>query len=225
MKSNSPGRQNSTPFNHLIERFDAHIGSVIVERNRWRLVALISLSFLLISLGGWYWSMTLPRTAPMVIEVSPWGEAKYVGNIGEMSYSSIKIPPAAMVYKLESFVKNLVTVPNDRVLLDQFIKANYTSVTTAGKERLTTFYRKDLPYNKIGVNTCYPEIESTIKITDNTYQVDWILRVYGSNSKMLSETRFRGLFTLQILTPPEDQLKLNPLGIYIDDFNIAEIRM
>ena len=63
--------------------------------------------------------------------------------------------------------------------------------------------------------------------TDETYQIDWLEKTYDKKGILLYIKEFRALVTV-FLSPIDvesvDQLIENPLGIYIRDYNISELK-
>ena len=85
---------NDTPFNNNLKEFDEFIGESRKRERAWRRVAFGLLGFLLASALGWFYLAKLPKAIPYVIEVQPWGESKYMGNVGQAETAGISIPDA-----------------------------------------------------------------------------------------------------------------------------------
>ena len=68
-------------LNPQFKEYDRIIGLQNKENKTWRIIAVASLSFLFLSLLLLLYAIKLPKTIPMVITVSEYGEAKYVGNV------------------------------------------------------------------------------------------------------------------------------------------------
>ena len=63
--------------------------------------------------------------------------------------------------------------------------------------------------------------------TDETYQIDWLEKTYDKKGILLNVKEFRALVTVflsHIDVESVDQLIDNPLGIYIRDYNISELK-
>lgn len=83
------------------------------EKKKWKTIAIISVSLLLVSFLVMIYAVNLPRTVPMVITVSDWGEAKYVGEIGKLNYDGVKVPKIAIEYQIRKFVINKYSISSD----------------------------------------------------------------------------------------------------------------
>ena len=58
-----------------------------------------------------------PKTVPLVVTVSDWGEAKYVGNVSRNNWQGIKVPEIAIEYQLRKFVTNFYAISSDPQVL------------------------------------------------------------------------------------------------------------
>jgi type IV secretion system protein VirB5 len=85
---------------------------------------------------------------------------------------------------------------------------------------MTRFLRGSSPFDLIGKARRTVEIESILKITGSSYQVDWIETLTDSSGQRRSRSRARALITT-VLLPPDD--KKNPLGIYIENCEMTEL--
>jgi type IV secretion system protein VirB5 len=85
---------------------------------------------------------------------------------------------------------------------------------------MTPAIRQDNPFADIGYKKRVVTIESTIRVSGNTFQVDFIETVTGRDA---GTKRYRALVTTTRKTPPKKAEKLNPLGIYIEEYNLTEI--
>ena len=67
------------------------------------------------------------------------------------------------------------------------------------------------------------EITSVLQQSDETWQIDWKETVTDRQGVRISDFRMRALLMVHVVPPTnrtsEDQIRKNPLGIYIRDFN------
>ena len=126
-------------------------------------------------------------------------------------------------YFLSSFVKNIRAVPTDPIVLKENYLSAYNFVTVKGKTVLNTYAREYDPFKKIKQNIAVSvTISSVIIRSDSTYQVTWDEERFENNIKASTE-RYIGLFTVVIQKPAtEEVIRVNPLGLYIDFFNISK---
>jgi type IV secretion system protein VirB5 len=213
---------NATPFNPLSE-YDRIIGEQCRENKTWRRIAVISAAAYFVSLAIVFYALTRPATVPLVITVSDWGEAKYLGDVARYSYAGITVPEVAIQYQLRRFVMNLYTIPIDAAVLRANIEDCYACLTGASAQKLSARLREKNPFEEVGINTVRVEIESILEITDKSYQVDFIVTNSRPNETQVRRERMRGTLTVELLEPEKEDQIANPLGIYIVGFDFTKI--
>jgi type IV secretion system protein VirB5 len=173
---------------------------------------------------GMFYVGTLPKSIPMVIQVQPWGEAQYLGDVSEYSYGKVPIEEKSIEFYLRYFVNNMYSLSTDPEVVMQNWRTAFSFISTSGYPQLEQLFRELKPLESVGTTRSIVEIESFIKITKNTYQIDWfVLSSEGSGSFATGGKRMRGIFTIIFAQPPKEKEKVNPLGIYVDSFNVVEL--
>ena len=188
----------------------------------WTIVSLVQLAVIVVLTGFLGYAIHLPKNRPVVITVLPWGEATYVGDVSSYSYENVSIPESAYIYQVETFLQRLRSLPSDGEVLTKNITSLYDLITPDCEKKMTPDIRKDNPFGYLGSKKRIVIIESTIRVSGKTYQVDYIETQSGKES---GTKRYRALVTVKRETPPKKKEKLNPLGIYITEYNITEIAL
>ena len=170
------------------------------------------------------YAVNLPKQVPLVITVSDWGEAKYVGNISSLNYQGLKIPPIAIEYQIRKFVSNFYEIPGDTQVLKKNLRDCYASVDSLMAEKLSNTLKEDNPMKKVGNVFRTIDIETVLKLTDSSYQVDFVISDKNKTASSVSRRRFRGIISIKLMEPSKNDTILNPLGIYITDFDFKEIK-
>lgn len=71
------------------------------------------------------------------------------------------------------------------------------------------------------------EIQSVLRQTAETWEIDWIERVWNRQGVREGQHRMRGLLTIYIISPTstttEEDIRKNPLGIYVRDFTWSRV--
>ena len=191
-------------------------------KKSWTIVSIVQLIVIVILTAFIGYAVNLPKNIPVVITVLPWGEAKYVGDVSSYSHETMNIPESAYIYQVETFIQRLRTLPTDGEVLSQNISSLYYMITPNAERKMTPEIRLDDPFSSVGSKKRVVTIESTIRVSGNTFQVDYIESQTGKSSGI---KRFRTLVTTTRKTPPKKAEKLNPLGIYIEDYNLTEITL
>ena len=62
-----------------------------------------------------------------------------------------------------------------------------------------------------------------LKVSSDTYQVDYQIVTRQLSGQLMSNESFRAVITVKMLQPSEEDIKDNPLGIYITAFDMKPI--
>jgi type IV secretion system protein VirB5 len=190
------------------------------SKKRWQLTAFISQGFVFICICiFWYVSM-LPRNVPLIVTVAPWGEAEYRGEAAGAAYQNSQIPEIAIQYQVREFVTEFRGISSDSEILYQNITRCYARVTEPCNRKMTAALREEDPFSLVGKIKRVITVESVLRLSTQTWQVDWIESTSGTST---GTKRMRGVFTVELLNVSAKQRALNPLGIYIDDYDFTEL--
>ncbi len=185
---------------------------------------IVCASLLALSLVVMVYAINLPRSVPMVITVSDWGEAKYVGEVSKLNYSGIKVPEIAIEYQIRKFVSNKYTLSTDANIVRKNLKDCYSCLTSSSSQKLSEELRKYNPLKDVGNIIKTVEIQSILNLSQNSYQVDFIVTTTSPAGRVENTARLRGVITTALMEPGNDDKVLNPLGIYIKNFDFTEIK-
>lgn len=210
-------------LNPQFKEYDRIIGLQNKENKTWRIIAVASLSFLFLSLLLLLYAIKLPKTIPMVITVSEYGEAKYVGNVSKLSYSNMKVPDIAIQYQIKRFVTNMNTITSDAQVMKQNIRDCYNMLSGDAGLKLSNILKNDNPFDKFGDIKQSILLESILQLSPQSYQVDYIQSKITMTGVVTDRTRYRGIISIALLEPPENKKIENPLGIYISDFDFTKV--
>jgi type IV secretion system protein VirB5 len=212
------------PFGKAAVTYTDIIEDTRREKRRWQNVGLFSLVFFLASFYVMYRAVNLQQTVPVLITLSEWGEATYKGAVNTETNKLKEIPEAAIQYQVRDFVTKLRTIPLDGEILYRDIAHCYEMVTAECEKKMTGELRREDPFGQIGKQKRGVTIESVLKVSGSTYQIDWIETTGTTNSSMVSKYRVRGVVTTELLVPPEEKRINNPLGIYIADYDMTVLK-
>jgi len=193
------------------------------KESRWKYMALISFGCLVLSIITLVYQSTLPRTVPLVVTVSDFGEAKYVGDVSNYSYSNIVIPEECYNYQLRKYITNLYSISADSTVLRNNLKDCYSTLTRESAQKLTEMLKSENPMKVFGEVLRNVEIESILKQTSKTYQVEFWVKTTDMSGVVRTNERMRGLFTIKVMSPSKEDLQYNPLGIYITNFDFTKL--
>jgi type IV secretion system protein VirB5 len=184
----------------------------------WRMIGVASLVLFAISLMLFNASVRQQKTVPVLVNVMPSGEAQY---LGEVRQGQVQVPEAAVVFQVRTFITKLRSVSSDYQVVYVNIDDCYAMITSNYEPAMTRTLRASSPFDLVGKIRRSLEIESIIKITAETYQVDWIETSLEGSSRR--NARMRALVSVKLLAASDATIVRNPLGIYIDNCEWTEL--
>lgn len=194
------------------------------SENKWKFFAYVSLGGFVLSLIIMVWAINLPKSVPVLVSLSDFGEAKYIGEVNRINYSGIKIPEIAIEYQIRKFVTNKYTIPGDAEVLRNNLIDCYSCLTRDTSSKLSTELKEHNPIKDVQNIRRKVEIESVLKTSKNSYQVDFTITQTSPNEGSKVVIRMRGIATVVLLEPADDDKVLNPLGIYFNAYDFTEIK-
>ena len=215
-------RNEKTAFNTLDE-YDRIVGEQCKENKTWRRIAVLGICAFFASLVVLVYALNMPKTVPLVVTVSDWGEAKYVGDISKYSYTGIHVPEIAIQYQLRKFIINLYTIPADATVLKANYKDCYSALTRTSSDKLSKMLQETNPFKDFGSINRTVEIESVLALSQNSYQVDYFVTTERRDASESKKERMRAVMTTKMMEPPKEDQVLNPLGIYITNWDVTTI--
>lgn len=101
---------------------------------------------------------------------------------------------------------------------------NTTPSTTPAEIKYQDYYRKNNPMDAMVTKTSvHAIVNSVLPLSEKTWQAEWTEDAFQEGRKMWTK-HYRGIFETAINTPKNmDEILVNPLGIYVTDFNFSEI--
>lgn len=217
--------QPENPYNGRRREYDQLIGEVQKERNRWRCAAFVMLTLLFLASGGMVYLGSLPKVVPHVIEVASWGEARSVGRVGTNSYSGIVRSDPSIQYYLRAFITNMRSISSDREIIRDNLTAAFRSVTRSGYTQLQTDISNSGIFTRSQRERVTVTIHNILTITDSSYQIDWTEATFGLNGAERGRAYYRGIFNVVFAEPDESQIRFNPLGIFIERYDIQRLEV
>jgi type IV secretion system protein VirB5 len=137
-----------------------------------------------------------------------------------------KVDARLVISHVGRYVWSLKTVFNDpeaQLHLMNFVY-NCTPVNTAAEKKYQEYYAANNPVIIGDTETASVTVNSVLSMSDETWQAEWTEDRYTIGGDRVSTKHYRGIFTVATVTPRTIQeILLNPLGIFIVDFNFSEV--
>lgn len=215
----------ANPYLNAQRTWNSHVGSLVASRTVWQLVGIISLLIVLASVGGMVYIGSQSKFIPYVVEVDKLGAAVAAGPLDSAAPVDQRIVRAAV----SDFITNARVVTPDIALQRKAILQVYSMLHTGtpASNKMTAFLNgnPDLnPFKRATTETVNADIVSIIPQTANTWQVDWneTVRERKSGAIIGKPYRMRALVTVTVRPDVsganEEQMRMNPLGIYVSDY-------
>jgi type IV secretion system protein VirB5 len=210
----------ATPFDQAKEEWDRREGHIVVQNYNLRRLLLLSWLVLLVISGGLVVQSTKSSVVPYVVEVdSTTGVVRNAGLAEAQEYT----PQAAeMKYFLSQFIRNIRSLPLDPVVYKMNMETAYGFLTKQAANKMSVQLQNENPLEHFGKETVQVKIGSMLEMTDSSssYQIRWMEEHYDIASGKKTSIPMSGIFTIRLQLPKQQKdLEINPLGIFIADFN------
>jgi type IV secretion system protein VirB5 len=219
------GELTTNPYLNARRTWNSHVGSLIASRLVWQLVGIVSLLIVLASVGGIIYLGSQSKFIPYVVQVDKLGEAVAAAPVSRAAPADQRVVRAAVI----EFISNARLVTPDIALQRKAIFQVYSMLTknAPASNKMTAFLNgnpDENPFKRAENQTVNVEIISVIPQTPHTWQIDWkeTVRNRKTGSIVGQPYRMRALVTVQvrpdIAGASEEQMRANPLGIYVSDY-------
>ncbi|MDD2767960.1 MAG: VirB8/TrbF family protein [Methylococcus sp.] len=229
MNSNDPMLKPSVsaenPYLAARRSWNDHVGQVVASRQAWQVVGLLSLLIALASVGGIIHIGSQSKFVPYVVEVDKLGQAVAVAPAEQASPVDARVMHAAVA----SFIGDARLVTPDVALQRKAVYRVYAMLAindpaTAKMNQWLNGTEDASPFKRSAKESVSVEIVSVIPQSPETWQVDWVETVHDRQGNVKNPpSRMRALVTAYVVaqTPQitEDQIRNNPLGIYMRDYS------
>ena len=190
------------------------------EVNLWRKSIFIIIALFFISLILFFTAINQQKTVPVLVNVMPSGESQYLGEVRQSG--NIQVPEAAIHYQVRKFVTNVRSVSTDYQVVYNNIDDCFFMAASSYTPVMRQMLLSDSPFDHVGKIRRTVVIESVLNITAHSYSVNWTETVLDTSSSQKS-SRYRAVVTIRLITPTDASIKKNPLGIYIENFEMTEL--
>lgn len=213
---------DDNPYFNARRAWNDQLGETIAARRLWQAVALIALMGTLGAIGGIIHIGSQSKFVPYVIEIDKLGQAIAVAP------AQVSSPVDQRVIKatVSAFVNDLRLVTPDISLQRKAIFSIFAHLAQGDPAFLKStelFNTKELnPFERAAKEMVSIDIDTALQHTPDTWQIDWTETIRDRQGAIQSESQWRALVTVYVAetqpTTTEEQLKSNPMSIYIKDF-------
>ena len=202
----------ATPYQAAAQVWDERLGSARVQAKNWRLMAFGCLGLALLMAAGLVWQSGQSRVTPYVVEVDHAGQVRAVGA----AVTPYKPTDAQIAYHLARFITDVRALSIDPVVVRQNWLEAYGYTTDKGAAVLNDYARTHDPFAHVGQDSVSVDVTSVVRVSDASFQVRWTEQHFNDGTPTGTE-HWTAMLMLVMQTPStEQQVRRNPLGIYIN---------
>lgn len=223
-------RNGDNPYLSYRRRWNDHTGSILAQRNMWMILALALCLITLAAIGGIIHLGSQSKFVPYIVKVDKLGKAMAYAPADKVSVVGDNEIHSAIA----SFVNDARLVTPDVGLQRAAILRIYSALTPTEPAMLKMTEHlngneESNPFNRAQTETVSIEFDNILKQSGETWQVDWVETVRDRKGTKIEEPfRMRAIITVAIIPPDEStteaQIRSNPLGIYVVDFDWSKTR-
>jgi len=208
------------PFHDGDKAYADILADKIKESQTWRKLTFVNIGLFFVSLILFFYSVSRQQTVPVLINVMPSGESQYLGEVRQTG--QVQVPEASIHYQIRTFITNYRTVSTDYQIVYSNIDDCFSMVDAGFAPIFRQSLLDDSPFALVGKIRRTVEIESVLLITGRSYNVNWTESSYDTSANHTA-VKMRAVVTIRLVTPTDATIKRNPLGIYIENFEMTEL--
>lgn len=223
-KKNQPTSSSDNPFLSARRSMNERVGLFLEKIRAWQIMSIMEFAVILALLAMLSDAFHTPKYIPYVVELDKLGT---VVNATPATVAK-KVDDRVMKATLASFINNIRMVTPDISLQRKAVQSVFAQVSTQDPAYywVNKWYAVD-PLTRSKEVLVSTEIQSILKQSDTTWQIEWIEFVRNHAGELMSTDTYRALMTVYEgstsadLTPEE--LMKNPLSIFIKDLSWQKI--
>lgn len=214
-------RLNEDAYLAARREWNERYGSYRTRAATWRAFAfLMAATALVLGMALWYVAMQR-KVIPYVVEVDRIGQAVAVRQAETQRPVDNRVVKAM----LARFIVDTRSVLADGIAQRQAIDRIYALL--AGGARATSYmneyFQRENPFERAKATLVSVEIISTLPQTDKTWLVEWEETTRDGAGQVMLKNRWKAFLTVAFNPPTdEQQIRINPLGIFVVELNWAQ---
>ena len=212
-----------TPYQRAEQVWDDRIGNSRQQAANWRIAAFASMAVSLVSVCGVIYLGQLPKTEVEVVQVDQLGNAAYTGPAGQ-SMADWRPTEKQIEFHLRRYIRLTRSLSSDMMVVRQNWIDAYHYIADEAVNQLNSEARVLTPFQRMKTERVSLAIEDTLRLSPDTWQVDWREQIWSTKGDMLNQEHWRGTFKIEMLVPDsQEKIKKNPLGMYITHYAWSKV--
>lgn len=212
------------PFFNARMAWNAHEGEILASRQLWQIIGILSLLIALSAVGGVIYIGQQSKFIPYVVAVDKLGAAVAVSRADVAAPVDSRVMQAT----LASFITDARMVTPDVTVQRAAVFRVYALLAPGDPStlKMNEFINgtpEANPFQRAAKETVHTQITSALPQSAETWQIDWMEEVRDRQGALKSSVRMRALLSIYVAPPTaateEEQIRRNPLGIFVKDFS------
>jgi type IV secretory pathway TrbF-like protein len=205
-----------TPYDRAKAEWAGLLGTATIQAKNWRLIALIESVIIILVLLILMAVASKSSVTTFIVETDKIGKVSAIEKLGKTHIPNEN----NMKYFLGKFIKKSRSIPSDPVVLKEQWKSVYSFMTRNARNKMTQYASELDPVELMASMSISVDIVSVTAMSHDAYQVQWVEKQYSTEGILEGEQRYNAILTTQLHAPKtEEEIFVNPLGIYVSDFN------
>jgi type IV secretion system protein VirB5 len=222
----------ANPYLPALRAWDDINGFAINRMQRSDMIATIFGVLSVIFAIGMVYYASQPRFIPYVVQVNKLDQALAVTRAEQMAGATTD--PTIVRAAIKLFVESVRTVTFDPIMQKRLFTTQVRPMVASGSQAeqfLTNWLQNNDPFKRAkSGDEITPEgysvevtADSPIMMSENTFQDSWSEKYHDAQGNLLKTTYWTGFFTVTThLTGDEQQLMLNPIGLYVTNISWSQ---
>ena len=212
-------KEQENPYLNARKKHNEYEGGLIASRHMWQIFGVLGLITGLAGIGGVIHIGSQSKYIPYVVEVDKLGQTHAVSIADRAAPADPRI-----ISSLIARTITLARMVTPDVLVQLYASLNSSDPAALKMNEYLGSNSETSPFKRAAKETVDVQITSILPQSNETWQVDWLetVRARGDGS-IISRFRMRALVSIYVAPPTsqtsEEQIRKNPLGIFIRDFN------
>ena len=200
-----------TPYQRAAQVWDDRIGSARAQASNWRLMAFGSLALSIGLAGALVWQSARGSVTPWVVQVDRLGQTQAVAP----ATTGYQPSDPQIAWHLARFIEEVRAIPADPVVVRQNWLRAYDYTTDKGALALNDYARAADPFSQVGKVQVAVDVASVVRASPSSFRVEWVERRY-QDGVLASTQRWAAILTIVLQSPrTADELRKNPLGVFV----------
>ena len=199
--------------------WDDREGAIIVRMANLRRMIVLLCVVCVVLAGGLVYQSLKSSVVPYIVEVDT--QSGRVRNAGVLREEGYTPQEAETRYFLNQFLIHIREMPLDPIVYKTNLTSAFSFLTKDAATKMNAEFRNEKTAEAFGSKTVQVQIVSCLPMEgSSSWQIRWNEEEFSIGSGQKKVIPMSGIFTVTNIPPKEEAvLDVNPLGIYISDFN------